>query len=1435
MTVPDSAFSSNFQHKLLTVYTDSAPNSLSDLNWHNLPNAVVDFEHEGASNWTSSSETVGNSFVTFEVSETETCASNLSDDFHMLTEYPLQNEVYIPISFPNSSTSYTDQNNINSYGDCVPQTLVWPSEEAIHVSGSIMPEVINESNFLPNLHIDFEEGSTFEKDAYIPVPACSDVPKTPQLAYRPEHENSTVSNVQPSFEYPQEVLVDNVAQSFASQLEVNPDLTRTNDCNGEPKNGMLTWHDSSTENYPDFYVDSSVCIHTVQAYDTNGQSYTGGYSVCPAQIDSYEIVGQTTECSNYDFVPINPHGYSCYNPSEATYYKSFPEGLSNAVVYSECPPILENQNPECYGDATIFVSNFPNSLIAQDNTQVAAYLIPENAHDSCLKQADVYSAPVVHVPFSTNYEIKDVGSFRCTDSMQCTQALDLPLASIITDGEQQLHTVSDVYSPTVVYACNNTGHEALPHDAEYQNAENVSNNCIPVDTPVIQPKDNKISEKLKWNCSHCPLAFQRQSHLVEHLRTHTGERPFKCVLCGRKFTQASNLRRHLSSHKAWPPASSCTVSLISKTSHNSQVTNNPSAPRALPHKVWICRFCDQRFDSYLQLRVHMVHHKDKQVYSCVFNGCESSFASPNNLLNHLVEKHQFYKEDGLSCETCGQKYSDFGHLVRHLLPRRNGSNSGCPTLSFHPKRKKRKLRLTQPKSTWQYTTTHSQNEELTSKLSTECSRSVNVMDSKFNLLPLQALKTSDSSFGYKCPFCIIICQSLKHLRVHLSRKHSSLFNVTTDSKSSLSKSTNDEICSSSSQISSFSSSSTSSSHNVDQSNSNSSVSSSRETALFLLQLEKCLLSKDDQQTFSKNRPPKVFVCKFCGKHFQKPKFFNDHELMCQQSIEERARRNRLRANKREKFIVTQETVVVNTNNPSNTEAVSSNNELISSDQSDASLRRSTRNRTFQAYWKPKSTRRKPKVQFAFIYFHFFRLKASSLNSQLPRLSVQASSALQFDILHECAQTRARRCQLWLPHCPNGPVETPVFMPVGTQGSMKGITVEQLQKLDCRILLGNTYHLGHRPGPEILRKAGGLHKFMSWPRAILTDSGGFQMVSLNSLSKVTEDGVLFTSPHNGTEMLLTPEESVGNLQNALGSDIVMQLDHVVHVLTDKETMKEAMERSIRWLDRCIDAHQNQQDKQNLFAITQGGLDPSMRIYCINEMLKRKDKIAGYAIGGLSGGEAKDDFWRIVKLSTEHLPRDRPRYVMGVGFPVDLVVCIALGCDMFDCVYPTRTGRFGNALVPWGQLNLRHAVYASDFRPIDENCPCPTCTRPLSRAWIHSALSGRQVNASAVVSLHNLAYMLGLMKKCREAISENTFPQFVRSFFERRCYMARGDQNPSEYEGCRPPSWACDALQSVNIDISDIGQSMNGFHNSLNSDNEELKSKRSRNSSVNCEVD
>lgn len=333
-----------------------------------------------------------------------------------------------------------------------------------------------------------------------------------------------------------------------------------------------------------------------------------------------------------------------------------------------------------------------------------------------------------------------------------------------------------------------------------------------------------------------------------------------------------------------------------------------------------------------------------------------------------------------------------------------------------------------------------------------------------------------------------------------------------------------------------------------------------------------------------------------------------------------------------------------------------------------------------------------------------------------------SGALRLDIIARCSTTKARVCQLHLPHAT---VNTPVFMPVGTQGAMKGVTVDQLAQIDCNMILGNTYHLGNRPGQAAMDAVGGLHRLMNWSHGLLTDSGGFQMVSLLKLAEITEAGVEFQAPHDGSRMLLTPEKSI-ELQNSIGADIIMQLDDVVSSLTTGERVEEAMWRSVRWLDRCIAAHQRPHD-QNLFAIIQGGLDMELRRTCLKgksimaiiecrvkitrpnsiEMIQRDTP--GYAIGGLSGGEEKDKFWRIVSVCTDYLPEWKPRYSMGVGYAVDLVVCSALGVDMYDCVFPTRTGRFGNALTPKGTVQLRNRRYANDDRPIDPECECVACQR------------------------------------------------------------------------------------------------------------------------------
>ncbi|KAF9580271.1 hypothetical protein BGW38_003151 [Lunasporangiospora selenospora] len=389
------------------------------------------------------------------------------------------------------------------------------------------------------------------------------------------------------------------------------------------------------------------------------------------------------------------------------------------------------------------------------------------------------------------------------------------------------------------------------------------------------------------------------------------------------------------------------------------------------------------------------------------------------------------------------------------------------------------------------------------------------------------------------------------------------------------------------------------------------------------------------------------------------------------------------------------------------------------------------------------------------------------------------SALTWDVVAKCSTTKGRAAVLNLPH---GPVNAPVFMPVGTQGTLKGITPQQVEGLGCQIMLNNTYHLGLRPGQELLDTCGGAHKFQGWNRNLLTDSGGFQMVSLLKLAEITEDGVQFESPHDGSLMLLTPEHSM-SLQNSIGADIMMQLDDVVSSLTTGPRVEEAMWRSIRWLDRCIKAH-SKPESQNLFAIIQGGLDPELRKKCIEEMVKRDTP--GYAIGGLSGGEEKDKFWRVVTLCTDQMPREKPIYCMGVGYAEDLVVCVALGVDMFDCVFPTRTARFGNALTSTGTLGLRQSKFKDDFGPIEEGCDCITC-KTYTRSYLHTIVT-RETVGCHLVSIHNTSYQLRLMRQIRESIIEDRFPQFIHKFFKDLF------KEKSAY-----PEWAVNALRSVNVDL------------------------------------
>lgn len=386
-----------------------------------------------------------------------------------------------------------------------------------------------------------------------------------------------------------------------------------------------------------------------------------------------------------------------------------------------------------------------------------------------------------------------------------------------------------------------------------------------------------------------------------------------------------------------------------------------------------------------------------------------------------------------------------------------------------------------------------------------------------------------------------------------------------------------------------------------------------------------------------------------------------------------------------------------------------------------------------------------------------------------------------EVLATCNTTKARVGKLTLFH---QVVDTPVFMPVGTKGTLKGLTPSQLKEIGIQIILGNTYHLGNQPGEEVLTQAGGLHKFMGWDRALLTDSGGFQMVSLIKLSTLCEEGVEFTHPNDGSLMMLSPEKSMA-IQNAIGADIMMQLDDVVSsTVKDKKRVTEATHRSVRWLDRCIKAHQRPTE-QFLFPIIQGGLYEDLRDTCLEQMTKRH--VEGFAVGGLSGGEEKDDFWKMVKASTDGLPSNKPRYLMGVGYAVDILVCTALGCDMFDCVFPTRTARFGCALVPSGQISIKAKKYATDFTPLMENCNCSTC-KTYTKAYIHMLFRLGHPSACHMLTVHNVNFQFTLMGNIRQAILEDRFPQFIRDYL-RVVYPTPAQD----------PQWVRDALRAVNVDL------------------------------------
>lgn len=362
---------------------------------------------------------------------------------------------------------------------------------------------------------------------------------------------------------------------------------------------------------------------------------------------------------------------------------------------------------------------------------------------------------------------------------------------------------------------------------------------------------------------------------------------------------------------------------------------------------------------------------------------------------------------------------------------------------------------------------------------------------------------------------------------------------------------------------------------------------------------------------------------------------------------------------------------------------------------------------------------------------------------------------EFKIIAECQETGARAGEFATAH---GVIETPLFMPVGTQATVKAMSPPELEEIGAQIVLGNTYHLCLRPGADIVAAAGGLHKFMDWPRGILTDSGGFQVFSLSELRRISDDGVEFRSHLDGSRHFMTPERSI-DAQQKLGSDIAMCFDECVSLPTTEKISREAMERTIRWAARCKKSHAR--EDQALFGIVQGALYEDQRLFCAKRLAEMG--FPGYAIGGLSVGETHDEMYRILDALGAVMPKDKPRYLMGVGMPANLVEGVARGVDMFDCVLPTRNGRNGSLLTRRGRINIKNAAYERDFAPIEEGCSCYACRR-FTRAYIRHLYKSGEILASRLCSWHNLHFLVNLMRDARRAIIGGVFPAFRRAFME-----------------------------------------------------------------------
>ena len=365
--------------------------------------------------------------------------------------------------------------------------------------------------------------------------------------------------------------------------------------------------------------------------------------------------------------------------------------------------------------------------------------------------------------------------------------------------------------------------------------------------------------------------------------------------------------------------------------------------------------------------------------------------------------------------------------------------------------------------------------------------------------------------------------------------------------------------------------------------------------------------------------------------------------------------------------------------------------------------------------------------------------------------------IRYELIKKDAKTGARRGRI---HTPHGIIETPVFMPVGTQATVKAMTPEELKEMvNAKIILSNTYHLFLRPGDELVAEAGGLHKFMNWDRPILTDSGGFQVFSLADLRNITEEGVKFKSHLDGSEKFISPEISM-KIQNNLGSDIMMCFDECAPYPSDYEYTKKSMEMTTRWAKRCKEAHKNP-EKQGLFGIVQGGMYKDLREESAKQLVELD--FPGYAVGGLSVGEPAELMYEILEATTPFLPEDKPRYLMGVGTPDYLIEAVLRGIDMCDCVLPTRIARNGTAMTSEGKVVVRNATYERDWTPLDHNCDCYTC-RNYTRAYIRHLVKCGEILGARLITIHNLRFLVKLMENVRTAIEEDRLLEFREEFYK-----------------------------------------------------------------------